>query len=112
MGDGFTDANRGTPIFDFAFDEAVEKIEKGWAEAIAVHQKRLHEMDALKAQILKMEGQQDQWEEREATAYHLLRNLLAVIHRDGGHHTSDVGLKQSVKDAQAKVIRWIREVED
>lgn len=28
-----------------------------------------------------------------------LRNLLAIIHRDGGHHTSDVGLVQSVEDA-------------
>ena len=26
-------------------------------------------------------------------------DLLAVIHRDGGHHTSDVGVEQSVLDA-------------
>lgn len=29
----------------------------------------------------------------------MLRNLLAVIHGDGGHHTDWVGLKQSVEDA-------------
>ena len=28
-----------------------------------------------------------------------LLNLLAIIHRDGGHHTSEVGIEQSVKDA-------------
>ena len=31
------------------------------------------------------------------------KNLLAVIHRDGGHHTDAVGLVQSCQDAQAKV---------
>jgi hypothetical protein len=29
----------------------------------------------------------------------LLCDLLAVIHRDGGHHTHEVGLAQSAKDA-------------
>lgn len=29
------------------------------------------------------------------------RDLLAVIHRDGGHHTDDVGFVQSCKDAQS-----------
>ena len=28
-----------------------------------------------------------------------LGNLLAIIHRDGGHHTDEVGVEQSVKDA-------------
>ncbi len=28
-----------------------------------------------------------------------LGNLLAIIHRDGGHHTGEVGERQSVKDA-------------
>jgi hypothetical protein len=30
---------------------------------------------------------------------HMLRELLAVIHRDGGHYTADVGLEQSFADA-------------
>ena len=32
-----------------------------------------------------------------------LRDLVALIHRDGGHHTTEVGLKQSVKDARKRV---------
>lgn len=28
-----------------------------------------------------------------------LLDLLAIIHRDGGHHTEDVGVEQSVEDA-------------
>lgn len=32
-----------------------------------------------------------------------LLDLLAIIHRDGGHHTAEVGLDQSVKDAHE---RW------
>ena len=39
-------------------------------------------------------------ESDEATA---LSNLLAIIHRDGGHHTAEVGLEQSVKDAVDRV---------
>ncbi len=36
--------------------------------------------------------------------YHdLLCNLLARIHRDGGHYTAKVGLYQSVADADQKV---------
>jgi len=33
----------------------------------------------------------------------MLLNLLARIHRDGGHHTEEVGLTQSVYDADKKV---------
>lgn len=31
-----------------------------------------------------------------------LGDILAIIHRDGGHHTADVGIEQSVKDAHIK----------
>jgi alkanesulfonate monooxygenase SsuD/methylene tetrahydromethanopterin reductase-like flavin-dependent oxidoreductase (luciferase family) len=34
-----------------------------------------------------------------------LRNLLAIIHGDGGHHTEAVGTAQSCRDAAAK---WYR----
>jgi hypothetical protein len=34
---------------------------------------------------------------------HALKNLLAVIHGDGGHHTEWVGILQSCKDAMEKV---------
>jgi len=35
------------------------------------------------------------------------KNLLARIHRDGGHHTEAVGFAQSVADADAKVSEWL-----
>ena len=38
-------------------------------------------------------------------AAHYLKELLAVIHRDGGHHTEKVGFAQSVEDACAE---WYR----
>jgi predicted RNase H-like nuclease (RuvC/YqgF family) len=34
--------------------------------------------------------------------YRDLKDLLAVIHRDGGHHTAQVGVTQSVRDAHNK----------
>lgn len=36
------------------------------------------------------------------------RQLLAVVHRDGGHHTEEVGFVQSCKDAM-KVYHVLRE---
>ena len=33
----------------------------------------------------------------------LLHDLLAIIHRDGGHHTAEVGLCRSLKDAEAVI---------
>lgn len=36
----------------------------------------------------------------------LLRELLAVIHRDGGHYTDLVGLDLSVFDAEQKVYAY------
>jgi regulator of replication initiation timing len=35
------------------------------------------------------------------------KDLLAKIHRDGGHHTEAVGFAQSVADADAKVSEWL-----
>jgi hypothetical protein len=34
----------------------------------------------------------------------LLRDLLAIIHRDGGYHTEKVGIEKSVRDA--KEVFW------
>jgi hypothetical protein len=36
-----------------------------------------------------------------------LEELLAVIHRDGGHHTAEVGIEQSCKDAE-RIIHEMR----
>ncbi|TXH58719.1 MAG: hypothetical protein E6Q97_01625 [Desulfurellales bacterium] len=40
-----------------------------------------------------------------------LRNLLAIIHGDGGHHTEAVGTAQSCRDAAAKWYRLGNDVE-
>jgi hypothetical protein len=43
-----------------------------------------------------------------------LNNLLAIIHRDGGHHTEEVGTRQSVADAHRvwaglqEEVAWLR----
>jgi hypothetical protein len=50
--------------------------------------------------------------EREiATTSHVLQNLLAVIHRDGGHHTAEYGLKISGEHAEAVVFDLMRRAE-
>jgi hypothetical protein len=41
-----------------------------------------------------------------------LGNLLAVIHRDGGHHTEAVGVEQSVADAHKVWADLISALED
>ncbi len=38
----------------------------------------------------------------------MLNNLLARIHRDVGQHTTDVGLKRSVQDADDIVVRLMK----
>ncbi len=45
----------------------------------------------------------DPIEYRCSTEERYLRDLLAVIHRDGGHHTTEVGLEQSTEDARVEV---------
>lgn len=46
----------------------------------------------LRAQLTALQAAKD-------FAEHELKNILAVTHRDGGHHTGKVGLSQSVEDA-------------
>ena len=41
----------------------------------------------------------------------LLLNLLATIHRDGGHYVSDHGVEKATKDAMKKVVAWIHNVQ-
>ena len=40
---------------------------------------------------------------KQSTPEEILRELLATIHRDGGHHTEKVGLEQSALDAEIKI---------
>ena len=44
------------------------------------------------------------WVHDNAADCKAMANLLAIIHRDGGHYTSIVGLAQSCKDAEAFVL--------
>jgi hypothetical protein len=62
--------------------------------------KRANVIEKLENAIAELEKNKDMREYRHTA---LLLSLLAVIHRDGGHHTADVGLEQSVKDAMEKV---------
>ena len=56
-------------------------------------------METTKEQILRIVNS------TEVNINHreLLLDLLAVIHRDGGQHTEDVGVIQSVKDGMSIV---------
>ena len=44
---------------------------------------------------------------RPATQFEAIGDLLAVIHRDGGQHTREVGMVQSCKDAES-IVRELR----
>lgn len=37
----------------------------------------------------------------------LLSELLARIHRDGGHYEDEVGTEKAVQDADAKIVGWL-----
>jgi hypothetical protein len=37
----------------------------------------------------------------------MLRNLLARIHRDGGHYLEEHGLDKALEDADAQVVQWL-----
>lgn len=38
----------------------------------------------------------------------MLRHLLAVIHRDGGHYVEAHGLDKALADAETKILGWIK----
>lgn len=42
---------------------------------------------------------------QEVSPEHILRNLLAVIHRDGGHYATEHGLEKAGEDAEALVLK-------
>lgn len=49
----------------------------------------------------------EQAEAVEAWSAKMLSNLLARIHRDGGHHEADNGTEPSVRAADAKICAWL-----
>lgn len=38
----------------------------------------------------------------------MLRNLLALIHRDGGHYLKRHGMDKALEDAEAKIVAWLQ----
>ncbi len=48
---------------------------------------------------------------RPATQFEAIGDLLAVIHRDGGQHTREVGMVQSCKDAESVVCELLSDDE-
>lgn len=44
-----------------------------------------------------------EWTKEQEKIIHGLKNLLAVIHRDGGHYTEEHGIEKSIKEARNKV---------
>lgn len=61
----------------------------------------------------------EQWEEshdieraRADTAEHRLRNLLALIHRDGGHYEAAHGMAKACNDAEALVVARLGAVDE
>lgn len=51
-----------------------------------------------------LQGAAREYQERWQQAYTLLNNLLAVVHRDGGHYVVEHGLGKATSDACAAVI--------
>jgi hypothetical protein len=45
--------------------------------------------------------------ERDAWWSQFVGNLLARIHRDGGHYIEEHGLAKAMEDADAKVVEWL-----
>ncbi len=49
------------------------------------------------------------YEEQGAALRHAntqILNLLAIIHRDGGHHTDSVGIDRAIADAEQVLYKW------
>lgn len=46
----------------------------------------------------------DAWRGGDSYEASMLRDLLAVIHRDGGHYVEAHGLDKAIEDAHAKVL--------
>lgn len=85
---------------DTECDEAHAALIVGAVNALPV---LLDDADAADARIAKAERERD-----EAVA--MLRNLLARVHRDGGHHSDAVGLAQATEEADEIIARDFAEL--
>lgn len=62
------------------------------------------EAASAQARLTQLLIERDAREQRAAGIEGRLRNLLAVIFGDGGHHTAEVGIPQACRDAESRVI--------
>ena len=96
-------AERADSNYPAIMEQAADEITRLTAEVerlkrlVIVQETLLRDKDALTAENAALSQQ--------------LGNLLAIIHRDGGHHTCSVGMDQSVKDAHLVWARLVSEVE-
>ncbi len=63
---------------------------------------------ALAAEVRRLRARDEVWERTtqiQAAFFDHLKNLLAVIHGDGGHYVAQHGLAKACVDAEAK---WIK----
>lgn len=74
---------------EFARAAPSEETHLPWREALDIANAEIAELRAALA------SERDKYD-----GITRLRDLLAIIHRDGGHHTAEVGLIQSVEDAK------------
>jgi hypothetical protein len=56
---------------------------------------------------LRQTEPRDTWRGGSSYEASMLRNLLARIHRDGGHYIEQHGLEKALEDAGAKVVQWL-----
>lgn len=114
--DGNWDSNPSIPGFEFMHD--AEAAAAWWANEWALRDKRtvtpvpeLHAEVESPARFTGIWSTPPDLGKREPPhvqgagpdVMFLLRELLAFIHRDGGHHTEKVGLVRSALDAETKV---------
>ena len=87
-----------------SFEEAIESLEESEHEmhlrVRAGYDKTV--ADSWRAKVAEIERERDE-------ARRNLGEILAVIHRDGGHHTGEFGVSQSVADAHATWAAVVRE---
>lgn len=61
------------------------------------------EIDRLRAEVAEVAAKRDEWAGFSARLSIQLGNLLAVIHRDGGHYESEHGTEKACADAETAV---------
>jgi hypothetical protein len=70
-----------------------------WADYLNALEAQAARVTQLEAENTRLQAQaQRSWDERGVYLDHL-RNLLARIHRDGGHYVEEHGLDKAVEDA-------------